>query len=145
MVVLCSLLFTITFVNASAGDTVDLDLAKGNVVYTDSTGDIVVKAGNGPYEYSTPGNNNHEEIFQPWTGTTPNSDVAINKEWKIRLNQPINEQSLTGNIYIKNNQGIAFSVSPRCWEGDSSGKTVLVSHNEPFAYSILIPSISVKM
>ncbi|MDD2420730.1 MAG: Ig-like domain-containing protein [Heliobacteriaceae bacterium] len=73
------------------------------------------------------------ENFTPWTGSTVTTDVPLTKEWKIIFSQPIDATSLTGNISVKTAAGANFAVEPRLWTGDSTGKTVLLSHLQPFA------------
>jgi hypothetical protein len=74
------------------------------------------KAGLQYYDWSVlPGNGGDtqepvQEVFKPWTGTVT-SGVPIDKEWKIRFSQAVNEQSLNGNIIVKDASGNSFPVN----------------------------------
>lgn len=74
-----------------------------------------------------------EEVFERWTGAAVTQDVPLDKEWRIRFNQPVDPASLSGNIRIKTAAGQDFAVVPEIWSGDAGGATVVVKRQAAFA------------
>ena len=73
-----------------------------------------------------------EEEYEQWIGTTGTAEVPLDKEWRIRFNQPVDPTSLSY-FRIQTAQGQDFAVVPEIWSGDASGATVVVKHQTPFA------------
>jgi hypothetical protein len=75
-----------------------------------------------------------EEHYSSWCPTTSTSNIALDKEWKIRFSQPVDAASLAEHITVIAESGTSVSVCPHIWEADSTGQTVIVSHDgQPFA------------
>lgn len=58
-------------------------------------------------------------------------NVSIDKEWKVRFSQPVDSNTLQGNIALSLLNGTSVSIQPSVDSNDST--VVLIKHSIPFA------------